>query len=134
MSFAYWCVVLAAVMPYVMVGLTVIPSKAVSTRWGKDYDNSDPRRSTDKLVGWRHRAQNAQANSFEAFPSFAAAVFMAQTLRGSSSAIDAWAATFIGLRILYSICYIANLPTARSTVWTLAAACTVVLFGIAAGL
>jgi uncharacterized MAPEG superfamily protein len=133
MSVAYWCVVLAAVMPYVMVGLTMTPSKAVPTRWGRGYDNSDPRRALEKLVGWRHRAQNAQANSFEAFPSFAAAVLMAQTLRGSSFAIDAWAAAFIGLRVLYSICYVANVPTARSTIWTLAAACTVVLFGIAAG-
>jgi uncharacterized MAPEG superfamily protein len=133
MSLAYWCIVVAAMLPYVMVGLTVIPSNSVASRWGKDYDNHDPRRALEKLVGWRRRAQNAQTNSFEAFPPFAAAVFMAQSTRGVTFAIDAWAAVFVALRALYVICYVADFPTARSTIWTLGCGSVLALFGIAAG-
>lgn len=134
MSLAYWCVAFAAVMPYLVVALTLVPSQRVPSRWGKGYDNRDPREESRKLVGWRRRAHHAHANAFEAFPPFAAAVLMATTLRGGSPAIDAWASAFVGLRVAFSLLYVADRATARSAVWSLAALCVLALFAIAAGL
>ncbi|MFS8136636.1 MAG: MAPEG family protein, partial [Thermomonas sp.] len=71
MSIAYWCILIAAALPYLWVSL----AKA----GGERYNNSDPR-------GWQAKQENprskrayaAQLNAFEAFPAFAASVLMAQ--------------------------------------------------------
>jgi uncharacterized MAPEG superfamily protein len=133
MSVAYWCIVVAALLPYLTLGTTVFPSKSVATRGGPGYDNHDPRASAEKLVGWRKRATNAQLNSFEAFPAFAAAVLMAEHLHGSSAGINAWALAFIGCRVVYCGLYLGNFATLRSTVWFLGLTCVLALFAIAAG-
>lgn len=134
MSLAYYCVAIAALIPYLAVALTLVPSRTEPSRWGKGYDNRDPRRESEKLVGWRRRAHNAQENSFEIFPPFAAAVLMAEHVRGSSSTIDAWAAAFVVARLLFCACYVGDFATARSTTWAGGAACVLALFAIAAGI
>ena len=133
MSLAYYSVAIAAAIPYLVLGLTLIPSRTVPARWGKGYDNRDPRRESEKLVGWRRRAHNAQANSYEVFPAFAASVIMAVTMRGSSPVIDAWAVAFVASRVLFCAFYVTDLATARSTMWAIGALCIGALFAIAAG-
>lgn len=109
-SVAYWCVLIAALLPYIWV--------SVAKAGGERYDNRDPR-------GWLARQDNprsvranaAQLNAFEAFAPFAAGVVMAQ-LAGVPGDRIAWiAVVFVGLRILHGILYIANQQRLRSLVW-----------------
>ncbi|MDQ3510377.1 MAG: MAPEG family protein [Pseudomonadota bacterium] len=108
-SVAYWCVLIAALLPYVWV--------SVAKAGGKRYDNRDPR-------GWLARQENprsvranaAQLNAFEAFAPFAAGVVMAQ-LAGVPGDRIAWiAVVFVVLRILHGILYITNKQGLRSLV------------------
>ena len=69
MTIALWCVLVAGILPYVATSI----AKAGAER----YDNRDPRAWLDRQEGFRRRADNAQRNSFEAFPFFAAAVIVA---------------------------------------------------------
>lgn len=73
MTIALWCVLVAGLLPYVA---TVI-AKA-----GTDFDNRNPRAWLARQQGYRHRASAASMNAFEALPLFAAAVLIAQVLRG----------------------------------------------------
>src|ERR1700726_3708313 len=68
MTFAYWMLIAAAMMPY----LTVALAKSAG-----GIDNRAPRPSLERLSGWRQRADWAHRNHFEAFPPFASAVFLA---------------------------------------------------------
>ena len=109
MTFAYWCVALAMLLPILWVGM--------AKTYGKGYDNSKPREWLDKLEGKAARANWAQRNSFEAFPPFAAAVIIAHQTGAAQMTIDILAGTFIVVRVVHGICYITDRSTARSFVW-----------------
>jgi uncharacterized MAPEG superfamily protein len=123
MTFAYWCVLAAALIPF----LTVIPAKAA-----KDFDNHAPRLWEERRTGWRARGYWAHLNAFEAFPPFAAAVIIAHLAHGPQGRINLLAGIFIAARVAYSACYYADLATLRSVVWFLGFSCVVGLFVIAA--
>jgi len=124
MSLAYWCILVAGVLPV----LTVAAAK-----WGvRDYDNAEPRAWMEQLSGYRRRADYAHRNHFEAFPFFAAAVLVAEQLHAAQGAVNALALAFIVIRIVYTILYLRNLPTLRSTAWMLGYLCVLALFGVAA--
>ena len=69
MTVAYWCVLIAGVIPLIAIG--------IAKAGGERYNNRHPRVWLDKQQGYRARAAAAEANSFEAFPFFAAAVIIA---------------------------------------------------------
>ena len=110
MSIAYWCVLIAASLPYVWVSI----AKANGTR----YDNRDPRGWLTRQENPRsHRANAAQLNAFEAFPAFAASVLMAQFAQVDGQRIIWLAMAFVMFRILHGIFYIADKHGLRSIVW-----------------
>lgn len=118
-TIAYWCVLLAAVLPYVCAVL------AKSGGFGKPrsqggYDNNDPRRWLAGQTDWHARANAAQANSFEALPFFIGAVIIAHQLGAPQTTLDILAVLFVTLRIIYIAMYVAGLPAVRSAVWTAA--------------
>ncbi|MFA6312956.1 MAG: MAPEG family protein [Sterolibacterium sp.] len=121
MTFAFWCILAATVLPYVWGTL----SKA-----SKRYDNSQPR--LQQKTGWRQRADWAQQNSWEAFGPFAAAVLMAHWLHVAQPTIDLLAGLFILCRIAYGVAYIMNLATLRSLIWTGGVVCVLGLYVAAA--
>lgn len=123
MNLAYWCVLIAGVMPL----LTVAIAKA---RPG--YDNRNPRAWLEKQEGLRSRADFAHRNHFEAFPFFAAAVIIAQQLQAPQAQIDAFALAFIAARVAYTVCYLANLAALRSLAWLASYLCVIALFLAAA--
>ena len=127
MSLAYWMILAAALLPY---GATLYFKLAGGG--AKTYDNSAPRAGVESLPPARRRAYWAQLNGFEAFPPFAAAVIVAQLATVSPHWIDALAAAFVVLRVIYTLLYIHDRPTARSLVWLAAFACVVALFAAAA--
>jgi uncharacterized MAPEG superfamily protein len=123
MTVANWCVLAAALIPYVFTGLA--KSRA-------DFDNASPRRWLADVGGWRQRAHWAQLNSLEAFPPFAAAVIIAQQAGASQRPVDALAVAFVAVRLIYGGAYILDYPRLRSTVWLLGIATVVGLFVVAA--
>lgn len=120
MQIAYAMVLAAALLPYVTVGL----AKA----GGSGYDNARPRDYTERLAGWRRRAEWAHRNHFEAFAPFAAGVLVAGQRGTAPGVVDALAAAFVVFRIGYTAAYLADWPTLRSALWALALACVIALF------
>jgi len=120
MAIAYSCLLIAAVLPLIFAGYAKFSTKG--------YDNSAPREFLEKLQGKSKRAHYAQLNSFEAFPSFAAAVIVSHLAGVASSHITILAVLFIIFRILYGICYIADKHSLRSTVWFGGFFCVIALF------
>lgn len=122
MTMGLWCVLVGVLMPYLWTG--------VAKSMGR-YDlraNHDPREFLARLRGPAARANAAQLNSFEAFPAFAAAVLVAQLAHAAQHSIDALAVTWVVLRLLYGVLYIADLARLRSLVWFAALGCVVGLF------
>ena len=118
-TIAYWCVLVAAVLPVVCAGIAKYGLKRTARREG-GYDNNNPRAWLAQQTDWRARANAAQANTFEALPFFFAAVIIAHMLLANQARLDLLVLLFIGLRIAYIVVYVGNLATARSVVWALA--------------
>ncbi len=126
MTFALWTILAAAMLPYVTV--------AFAKFGGAGYDNAAPRQWTERLQGWRRRAEWAHRNHFEAFPAFAAAVLVAHVADAPGLWSDGLAGGFIALRVGYTLAYVADRPALRSAFWFLALGCVIGLFGIASPL
>lgn len=120
MTTAYWCVLAAALMPYVAV--------SIAKSGGERFDNSNPRLWLEKQQGFRARANAAQANSFEAFPFFAAAVIVAHLTQAPQDRIDALAVMFVLARAAFIVFYVADWHWARSIVWTIGVVATITIF------
>lgn len=125
LAIAYWCILIAAALPYVWIGI----GKAA----GERYDNRDPRGWAAKQSHPRvQRGVSAQLNAFEAFAPFAAGVLMAQAAGVDASRISLLAMLFIGCRILHGVFYLANQHLLRSLVWFGGIGCVVALMAQAA--
>ncbi len=129
MTTAYWCVLLAALLPILWAGA----AKAGGARSGSRYDNARPRESLGALSGWPARANYAQQNSYEALPPFAAGVIIAQLCNAPQSTIDTLAITFVVARVAYGLCYMADQAGLRSLVWLVGFGSMIGLFVAAAG-
>jgi len=120
MTVALWCVLVAALLPYL--------ATTIAKAGGEKYDNRDPRSWLEKQQGFRVRANNAQLNSFEAFPFFAVAVIVAQMLDAPQERVDALALIFIAARLGYLACYLADWHGARSLAWLIGWLACIFLF------
>lgn len=120
MSVAYWCILVAALLPYAWV--------TIAKRTGPRYNNRDPRqwvaRQEDPRV---QRAYAAHLNAFEAFAPFAAGVLLAQLAGVEQHTIALLSIIFIACRILHGVFYLADKPTFRSLSWAGGIACVVAL-------
>ena len=124
MTLAYWCVLAAALMPFLFTGIAKFS--------GGRYNNYSPREFLEKQEGFRKRAHWAQLKSFEAFPMFAAAVIIAHLTGAEQDYINTLAIAFIGIRIVYGAMYLANLAALRTLVWSAGLACVIALFAAGA--
>jgi uncharacterized MAPEG superfamily protein len=125
-TIAYWCVLVAALLPIVCAGI------AKSGMFGKPrreggYDNNDPRTWLARQTDWRARANAAQANSFEALPFFIGAVIIAHQLGAHQGRLDILAFAFVVLRMVYIMMYVSGMATVRSAVWSLALAINIAI-------
>ena len=110
MSVAYWCILFAALLPYLWV--------SVAKATGERYDNREPRRWQAAQDNPRsQRANAAQLNAFEAFAPFAASVLMAQAAGVDPERITMLAIAFVVLRVLHGVFYVAGIPSLRSAAW-----------------
>lgn len=120
MTIAYWCVLFMGLFPYVATG--------IAKKGFEGYDNGMPRQWLAKQMGFRARANAAQANLFESLPFFFASVIIASIVNAPQGRIDLLAIGFVVARIAYLVCYVADWPTTRSFVWLAGLACVVAIF------
>ena len=125
-SVAYWCLLVAALLPFVCAGI------AKSGRFGTarsqgGYDNNNPRAWLAQQDDWRARANAAQANSFEALPFFIGALVVAHQLAAPQTLLDLLAIGFVALRVLYIYLYLVNRAALRSVVWSLGLAVNIAI-------
>jgi len=110
MTVAYWCILVAALLPYLWV--------SVAKATGERYDNRAPRQWQARQDNPRsQRANAAQLNAFEAFAPFAASVLMAQAAGVDPERITTLAIAFVVLRVLHGVFYVAGVPLLRSAAW-----------------
>lgn len=128
-SLAYWCLLIAALLPIACAGLAKAGMFGKPKREG-GFDNANPRVWLARQKDWRARANAAQANSFEALPLFMAAVIIAHQLGAQQGRLDILAFLFVVLRILYIMMYVAGMPRARTTVWVAALAVNIAILFI----
>lgn len=126
LTLAYWCVLIAALLPLACAVMAKRGTLGVPRRQG-GYDNHDPRGWLARQSGWRARANAAQANSFEALPLFIGAVIIAHQMGTYQTRIDLLAFLFIVLRLLYIMMYLADMATARSLAWVAALAVNIAI-------
>ena len=119
MTTAYYCIVLAGLLPY---------AATLTAKVGVKFDNNHPRDWLAKQEGWRRRANAAQSNAFEAFPLFAAGVIVAHLTHAPQARVDLLAMVFIAARVAYLGAYLADLAPLRSLVWMLGLGCSIVMF------
>jgi len=122
-TLAYWCIFIAALLPYATIGFA---------KFKPGYNNRSPREWEAALEGWRKRAVHAHVNHFEAFAPFAAGVIVAHLARAPQGAIDAIAVAFVIARVAYTGAYLAGKPALRSSIWLVGLGCVIALFAVAA--
>jgi uncharacterized MAPEG superfamily protein len=115
-TLAYWCVLVAALLPIVCAGIAKWGMFTIPRQQG-GFDNGNPRTWLASQSNWRARANAAQANSFEALPFFIGAVIIAHQLGAHQGWLDILAFLFIVLRLVYTMMYLADQPNARTLVW-----------------
>lgn len=118
-TLAYWCVLVAALLPIVCAGIAKWGMFRKPPRAG-GFDNANPRAWLARQTDWRARANAAQANSFEALPFFIGAVIIAHQLGAHQTRLDLLAFVYVVLRMVYIMLYVADLASVRSLVWGLA--------------
>ncbi len=126
MTIALWCVLAAALLPYLGTGAAKLGGPMPAN------PNANPRDWVEALTGWRKRGRWAELNGFEAFPAFAAAVIIAEMLHAPRHRLDQLAVAFILFRVVHFIAYIADQPTLRTTVWAGGMACVIWIFTLGA--
>ena len=127
MMVAYWCVLVAGILPLLCAYIAKFRGDGAGAGAAR-YDNREPRAWLAKQTGVRARANAAQANSFEAFPLFAAGVVIAVAQHVPIATINVLALVFVAARVAYIACYVGDQPALRSTVWVVGFAATVGLF------
>lgn len=125
MSIAYWCILIAALLPYLWV--------TIAKRSGERYNNRAPREWQARQDNPRsHRAHAAHLNGFESFPALVAGVLMAQLAGIDPTTINLLAIVFTVARVLHGVFYIANQAALRSLVWVVGFASALALIAMAA--
>lgn len=119
MPLAYWCVLVAALLPLVWVSYA---------KFGAGSDNHRPREDYERLSPRQRRAYAAHQNAYENFPFFAAAVIVAVTQGASTDAINRLAIVYVTIRIVHGLLYIGDYATARSTVYALGLFVNIAIF------
>jgi len=119
MPFAYWCVLIAALLPIAW---------AKYAKSGFVGDNRHPRNIIDSLPPQKRRAYAAHQNAFESFPFFAAAVIIAITQGAPVGIVNALAAAYVLLRVVHGCLYVGDQPSLRSLVFAAAFVVNIAIF------
>ncbi|MDB5620628.1 MAPEG family protein [Tardiphaga sp.] len=118
MPVAYWCILVAALLPLVLAGYSKSGSR----------DNNTPRDSAEKLSGPKRRAYAAHQNAYENFAFFAVAVIAALNFGATTSTVNLLALLYIAFRIAHALLYIADKASLRSAAYGLALIANIAIF------
>jgi len=116
MTIAFWCVLVAALLPYVPFGLV------------KGLDPKAPRVAVKDLTGLPARAHGAHLNAFEAFPAFAAAVIISHLSLGANLGTNVLALLFLVARAAHMGFYLADMAPLRSAAFGVGLLIVVAMF------
>lgn len=119
MPLAYWCILAAALLPFVWVAY----AKA-----GSGGDNRYPREGYGELNPRKRRAHAAHQNAFESFPLFAIAVLAALTMGAPVHLVNGLAALYVLLRIAHGLLYVYDKSALRSLAFIAALGVNVAIF------
>lgn len=119
MPLAYWCVLVAALLPVFIV---------VFAKAGGGGDNHHPRDDVERLPPVNRRAYAAHLNAYENFPFFAAAVIVAKTQGAPIGTLNVLAVTYIVLRVVHAALYIADQASLRSLLFGVAWLINIAIF------
>ena len=116
MTVAFWCVFVAAILPYIPFA------------WVKGLDPKNPRLGAKNLAGLPARAHAAHLNAFEAFPPFAAAAIISHLSLGANGVTNILALLFVVFRIGHAGFYIADNQPLRSACFSLGVLTVIAMF------
>ncbi len=119
MPLAYWCILIAALLPIVWISYAKI---------GSTGDNHYPREDYEELTPPKRRAYAAHQNAYENFPFFAVAVLVATTMGAPVSTVNVLAVLYILFRIIHGLLYIANKASLRSLAFAAAWLINIAIF------
>ena len=122
MPIAYWCILVAVLLPLVLAGYAKHGAR----------DNNTPRDDAENLAGARRRAYAAHQNAYENFPFFAVAVVAALSLGGNIAALNGLAMLYIAFRIAHGYLYIADRSSLRSAAYAGALFANIAIFALPA--
>jgi uncharacterized MAPEG superfamily protein len=120
-----------ALVSMLIAGVLPLACAGIAKAGFRNYDNHNPRDWLSRQTGFRARANAAQANSFEAFPFFAAGVLAAILADVDPVKTDLLSIGFVLARIAYIACYVSDKATLRSIVWTVGYGCVIALYVLA---
>lgn len=119
MPIAYWCVLIAALLPIVLVSYA---------KFGVESDNRYPREEYDNLPPAKRRAYAAHLNAYENFPFFAVAVIVAMTLGAAPATVNMLAMAYVAVRVIHGLLYIYNIPMMRSLIFGIGLLINIAIF------
>jgi uncharacterized MAPEG superfamily protein len=129
MTIAFWCVLAAILLPYICFG--VARNRGRGMHGERLRDNRNPRDFPNRIEGVAKRAWDAQLNSFESLPGFAAAVIIAHLAHAPQNQIDILAVVWVLVRVAYVAFYLTDRSTFRSSAQFVSLACVLALFVVA---
>jgi uncharacterized MAPEG superfamily protein len=129
MTAAFWCVLAAIALPYVCFGIARNTGRGLQGE--RLRDNRNPRDFPNRIEGLAKRAWDAQLNSFESLPGFAAAVIIAHLVHAPQNQIDALALVWVAARVAYVVFYLTDKSTLRSSAQFVSLGCVLGLFVVA---
>ncbi len=127
MTVAVYCLIAAALM----IVLTKVPLAWAMSKEGGGYDNRNPRQQQARLTGFGARALATHQNMIEAFPVFAAGVLVALLAGATGAWLTGLAIAFVIARVVYTVCYLADVHALRSVAWAVGFAASVGLMVLA---
>jgi uncharacterized MAPEG superfamily protein len=107
MPIAYWCVLVAALLPISLAAYAKSGSR----------DNHTPRDAAEQLSGAKRRAYAAHENAYDNFAFFAVAVIAALSFGATPSTVNLLALLYIAFRVAHALLYIADKATPRSAAY-----------------
>jgi uncharacterized MAPEG superfamily protein len=100
-----------------MIVITKAPVALAMSKLEKGYDNRYPREQQKQLTGFGQRALAAHLNHFESLPVFMGSLIIALIASSDITTIEMLALTYAGARLVYTICYWADIHWLRSLSW-----------------
>jgi len=119
MTIAYWCVLVAALLPLALVTYAKI---------GVPSDNRTPREDYENLPPAKRRAYAAHQNGYENFPFFAAAIIIASVSNASGLLLNILAVAYVVVRVVHGLLYINDQPSFRSLSYTVGLFINIAIF------